>query len=139
MKFTPQRFGRRDNHHRQPQVESGWVEIAAQAGANRGHHSHRTTNSAARRGSSIWAGARCKYYGGIVGDFVHPTELKCTSNSQAGAPAAGQSAATKMMSRWWYTKMMNSRWYSKMISRSIKMIGRWWCSKTLSRFRGDCL
>ena len=70
------------------QLKLGWVEITAKAGANRGHHNHRTTNSPLRRGSSIWARARCKYYGGIVGDFVQPTELKCTSNSQAGAPAA---------------------------------------------------
>ena len=52
------------------------VEITAEAGANRGHHNHRTTNSPPRRGSSIWARARCKYYGGIVGDFVQPTEAQ---------------------------------------------------------------
>ena len=93
FRFTPQRFGDRITTKTakptltQLERDSGWVEIRGKAGANRGHHNHRTTNSQLRRGSSIWARARCKYYGGIVGDFVHPTELKCTSNSQVGAPA----------------------------------------------------
>ena len=105
FRFTPQRFGDRiTTKTAKPtltQLERQWVgevEIRGKAGANRGHHNHRTTNSPLRRGSSIWARARCKYYGGIVSDFVQPTELKCTSNSQVGAPAR-LSAATAMMIR----------------------------------------
>ena len=52
LKFTPQRFEEPPNTEL-PQVESGWVEMTAKAGANRGHHSHGTTNSPARRGRSI--------------------------------------------------------------------------------------